>query len=238
LKTIPNKHISALPTKEKYEKNNRIIKRNPSNINRYFFLGYFYSCNNFGHEVVHCKYYRKYNPRNVQRYENNKNNAKRRNYNSLSPLQDFNIECQKCNNYGHKFSECRLPKNSMKESISSIKENYKKIWRRKDKVKRKKNDEDIAPEINKIDNRRMMGEVYDKVYGNKIYAYKVDQAQEKKNPKEKCDTIIELDKVLQINYPLPNKWKMQKENSKKKDKEAFVAQNNDDDELSIGDQLD
>jgi hypothetical protein len=35
----------------------------------------------------------------------------------------------------------------MKESISNIKENYKKIWRRKAKVQRKKNDEDIAPEI-------------------------------------------------------------------------------------------
>jgi hypothetical protein len=66
----------------------------------------------------------------------------------------------------------------------------------KDKVKRKKSDEDIAPEMNKIDNRRMMGEVPDKVYGNQSYAYKVDQAQEKKTPKEKCDTIIELDNVL------------------------------------------
>jgi hypothetical protein len=29
----------------------------------------------------------------------------------------------------------------------------------------------------------MMGEVSDKVYENKSYAYKVDQAQEKKTPK-------------------------------------------------------
>jgi len=35
----------------------------------------------------------------------------------------------------------------------------------------------------------MMGEVSDKVYENQIYAYKVDQDQEKKTPKEKCDTI-------------------------------------------------
>ena len=69
----------------------------------------------------------------------------------------------------------------MKASISNIKENYKKIWRRKSKVQRKKNDEDIAPKINKIYNRRMMVEVSNKVYGNKIYSYKVDQAQEKKN---------------------------------------------------------
>ena len=43
---------------------------------------------------------------------------------------------------------------------------------------------------------------------------------------------------MQINYPLPNKWKMQKENSQNKDNEAYGAQNNDyDDEPSIWDQL-
>ena len=40
---------------------------------------------------------------------------------------------------------------------------------------------------------------------------------------------------MQVDYPLPNKWKMKKQNSQDKDKEAFVAQNNDDDdELSRG----
>ena len=54
---------------------------------------------------------------------------------------------------------------------------------KKTKVQRKKNDEDIAPKFDKIDNRSMMDEVSDKVYENQSYAYKVDQAQEKKNPK-------------------------------------------------------
>jgi hypothetical protein len=235
-KIVPYKQKFSFPTKEKDDKKNRMIRRNPSNRNQYIFLGYCYSCNNFGHKEVHYRAY-KYNPRNVQRYENNKNNAEKRNYSSFSPLQDFNIECQKCNNYGHKASECRFPKYSIKASISNIKENYKKIWRRKDKVQRKENDEVIASEIDKIDNKRMMGEVSNKVYENQSYAYKVDQAQEKKTPKEKCDTIAKLNNVLQINYPLPNKWKLQKENSEEKDKEAFVAQNSDDDdEISKGDQ--
>jgi hypothetical protein len=83
----------------------------------------------------------------------------------------------------------------------------------------------------------MVGKTSNKEYKNQSYAYKVDQAQEKKTPKEKYDTIVELDNVLQIDYPLPNKWKMQKENSQKEDKEAFVAQNSDDDdESSIVDQ--
>ena len=40
LKTITNKQKYALPTKEKDDKKNRIIRRNPSNINQYIFLGY------------------------------------------------------------------------------------------------------------------------------------------------------------------------------------------------------
>jgi hypothetical protein len=42
----------------------------------------------------------------------------------------------------------------------------------------------------------MMGEVSDKEYENQSYAYKVDQVQEKKIPKGKCDTIAELDNVM------------------------------------------
>jgi hypothetical protein len=127
LKTIPNKHKSAIPTKEKYDEKNRIIRRNPSNINQYILLGYLYSYKNFGHKAIHCKAYRKYNPRTIQRNENNKDNEERRNYNSFSPLQDYNVECYKCNNYGHEASECRLSKYDKRINIL----NYKKIWKKK-----------------------------------------------------------------------------------------------------------
>jgi hypothetical protein len=123
----------------------------------------------FGHKVVHCKAYRKYKPKNVQRYKNNKNDIEKRNYNSFSPLQKYNVECHKCNNYGHKANECRLSKYSMKTSISNIQEDYKKTWRRKYEVQSKKDDEDIAPEINEVDNRRMMGEVPNKECKNQIF---------------------------------------------------------------------
>ena len=87
----------------------------------------------------------------------------------------------------------------MKTSISDIKENYKKIWIRiKTKVQRKKNDEDSAPEIDKIDNSRMMGEASDKVYENQSYAYEVDQAQERRVPKEEYVTITYPDDIMKI----------------------------------------
>jgi hypothetical protein len=99
LKIVPHKLISTLPTRVKYDKKNTIT----------ITIGYYYSYNNFIHKAVHCKAYGQYNRRNVQRYKNNKYNTEKRNYNSFSPLQNFNIECQKCNNYGHKIRECRLP---------------------------------------------------------------------------------------------------------------------------------
>ena len=79
-----------------------------------------------GHKAIHCRVYRKYNPINVQRYENNKNNAERRNNKSFSPLQDYNVECYKCNNYGHKASECIFPKYDKKINIP----NNKKVWKK------------------------------------------------------------------------------------------------------------
>jgi hypothetical protein len=41
-------------------------------------------------------------------------------------LQDFNSECQKCNNYGHKTSECRFTKYDKKTNISHNKKEWKK----------------------------------------------------------------------------------------------------------------
>jgi hypothetical protein len=84
--TIPNKHKYAPYTNEKDNEKNRIIRRNPSKKKPIYLLGYCYSCKRIGHKVIHCKSYREYNPRNVQRYGSNKDNAKGRNYNSLPPL--------------------------------------------------------------------------------------------------------------------------------------------------------
>jgi hypothetical protein len=62
-------------------------------------------------------------PKNVQTYKNNKNNVEKRNYNSFSHLQDYNVQCHKCNNYNHKASECTLPMQSLKKSIPNTKDN-------------------------------------------------------------------------------------------------------------------
>jgi hypothetical protein len=80
LKTVTHKHKSILPTRVKNDKINTITKRNPPN---YLFIGYCYSCNNFGHKAVHCKAYGQHNCRTDQRYKTNEYNAEKRNYNSV-----------------------------------------------------------------------------------------------------------------------------------------------------------
>jgi hypothetical protein len=124
LKIVTHKKKSILPTRVKNDKINIIIRRNPPN---YLFIGYFYSCNNFGHREVHCKGYGQHNYRNDQRYKNNEYNAKKRNYNSFYPLQSVNSECQKCNNYGHKTTECRLPKYDKRTNIPI----NQKVWKKR-----------------------------------------------------------------------------------------------------------
>jgi hypothetical protein len=136
IKTDSNQQISALSPKINEYRRNTTPRRTPPKRYQQLFLGYCFSCHNFGHKALDCKAYRKNYHKSVQGYghKNNKSsrNQRSRNYNSFSPLQDYNIECYKCNNYGHKASNCRLSKDSMKTSISnSQEEKYKKIWKEK-----------------------------------------------------------------------------------------------------------
>jgi hypothetical protein len=193
LNIVSHKQKSTFPTKVKNDKKNTITRRNP--LNKYLFIGYCYSCNNFGHKVVHYKAYGQYNNRNFQIYKNNRYNTEKRNYNSFTPLQNFNIECKKCNNYGHKNRECRLPMQSLK--IGNPNKQNKKTWKIKSEVPNKKYDENIAPEIDEVNNRILVGKTSNNEYSNQSYAYKADQTQDMKTPKEKYDTTPKLDNVIQ-----------------------------------------
>jgi hypothetical protein len=87
-------------------------RRPTMNMYEYLFLGNYFSCNNFGHKEIDYGAY----PRNDQRrnggmynalrnnYVNNKvkNLVDNRNKNSFSPLFNYNIECYKFHNFGHK----------------------------------------------------------------------------------------------------------------------------------------
>ena len=80
----------------------------------------------------------------------------------------------------------------------------------------------IAPEIDEVNNRRLVGKNSNKEYNNQSYAYKVDQNQYMKTPKEKYDTTPKLHNVIQEDYPLPNKWKLIEEYLKTRIKKLLV----------------
>lgn len=65
------------------------------------FIGHYYSCNNFGHEELDCKSYQKHNQQYSYNNSNPSNNPRRKSYNSFAPLQKYDVEWHKCNNYGH-----------------------------------------------------------------------------------------------------------------------------------------
>jgi hypothetical protein len=65
------------------------------------------------------------------------------NYNSFAPLLDYNTECYKCNNYGHKAHDYRsniikYPKQNMEEDVlTKHREEYTKVWKMKQEEPKK-----------------------------------------------------------------------------------------------------
>jgi hypothetical protein len=75
------------------------------------FFGLCYACNNFGHKVVNCRA----NSRNINNFEihtqkgypRRPSETHRRSYNRFESLS-IEVECYKCNNFGHMSKYCRM----------------------------------------------------------------------------------------------------------------------------------
>jgi hypothetical protein len=100
------------------------------------FLGLCYSCNNFGHKVVNCRENAK-NRRNYEGYSNNSYprrpyETQNKNYNSFGSLSN-EVECYKCNNFGHMAKDCRLivPPRESRHNTNNQKQEPQRIWIRK-----------------------------------------------------------------------------------------------------------
>jgi hypothetical protein len=113
-------------------------RRHFTNCYQNIFLGYCFSCNNFGHKAIYCGAYEgSDHVRDINRgsyktsnddYVSNKNRISHGfsniNYNSFSPILDCNNECFKCNKYGHIACYCRSnivgpPKQNREEDVLS-----------------------------------------------------------------------------------------------------------------------
>ena len=130
--------ILKTPAKRKVNKKDGLISQdeNRNNIgpkipNRYLqiFLGYCYSCNNFGHKDLNCRTKRK-----ESEYKKKLLSIKTKgNKNMFSLLQQYDIEFYKCNNHGHMERDCKLKtptRNTIATQSQSTKQ--KKYWREKE----------------------------------------------------------------------------------------------------------
>jgi hypothetical protein len=75
------------------------------------FFGLCYACNNFGHKAMNCRA----NNKNINNFESHTqkgylrrpSETQRRSYNRFESLRT-EVECYKCNNFGHMAKYCRM----------------------------------------------------------------------------------------------------------------------------------
>jgi hypothetical protein len=101
------------------------------------FFGLCYACNNFGHKVVNCRANNRNNNNfesHTQRgYSRRPSETQRRSYNRFESLST-EVECYKCNNFGHVAKNCRMtvpPKEPQQNNNSHRQEPQKMTWIRK-----------------------------------------------------------------------------------------------------------
>jgi hypothetical protein len=101
------------------------------------FFGLCYACNNFGHKAVNCRANNRNNNNfesHTQRgYSRRPSETQRRSYNRFESLST-EVECYKCNNFGHVAKNCRMtvpPKEPQQNNNSHRQEPQKTTWIRK-----------------------------------------------------------------------------------------------------------
>jgi hypothetical protein len=98
------------------------------------FFGVCYACNNFGHKAVNCRANNKNNnylESHTQRgYSRRPSETQRRSYNRFESLS-IEVECYKCNNFGHMAKNCRMTVPPKEPQQSHKQESQKMTWIRK-----------------------------------------------------------------------------------------------------------
>jgi hypothetical protein len=101
------------------------------------FFGLCYACNNFGHKVVNCRAnninINKFESHTQKGYPRRPSETQRRIYNSFESLST-EVECYKCNNFGHMAKDCRMtvpPREPQQDNNSHRWEPQKRTWIRK-----------------------------------------------------------------------------------------------------------
>jgi hypothetical protein len=95
------------------------------------FFGLCYACNNFGHKAVNCRANNRNNnyfESHTQRgYSRRPSETQRRSYNRFESLST-EVECYKCNNFGHMAKNCRMTVPPKEPQQSHKQESQKMTW--------------------------------------------------------------------------------------------------------------
>jgi hypothetical protein len=126
------------------------------------FNGYCFSCNEYGHKALDCRHHGR---KQIGRFNNN---IRCWNYNHVRHIvaHCYTMRCYSCGEYGHKVYNCW---NSRKQLIRNASHNMttrvnKKVWKIKSQVPNKKYEENIAPEIDEVNNRSLGDKTSNKEY--------------------------------------------------------------------------
>jgi hypothetical protein len=126
------------------------------------FNGYCFSCNEYGHKALDCRHHGR---KHVGRF---KNSIRCWNYNHVGHIvaHCYTMRCYSCGRYGHKAHDCW---NSRRQSIRNVSHNMttrenKKIWKIKSQVPNKKDEENIAPETDEVNDKSLEDETTNKEY--------------------------------------------------------------------------
>jgi hypothetical protein len=98
------------------------------------FFGLCYACNNFGHKAINCRANNRNNNHfesHTQRgYSRRPSETQRRSYNMFESLST-EVECYKCNNFGHMAKDCRMTVPPKEPQQNHKHEPQKTTWIRK-----------------------------------------------------------------------------------------------------------
>jgi hypothetical protein len=144
----------------------KFIRETPTWMNqrRYesIFNDYCFSCNEYGHKALECRHH---GGKQVGGF-NNSIRCWNCNYVGHIASHYYTMRCYACSGYGHKAHNCW---NSRKQSIRNASHNIttrvnKKIWKIKSQVPNKKNEENIALEIEEANNRSLENKISTRGY--------------------------------------------------------------------------
>jgi hypothetical protein len=119
------------------------------------FNGYCFSCNEYGHKALYCRHHGR---KQIGRFNNN---IRCWNCNLVGHIAThcYTMRCYSCDGYGHKSHDCcNSKRHSIRNASHNMTRRVNNTWKIKSEVPNKKDNENIAPEIDEVNNRRSMGE--------------------------------------------------------------------------------